>query len=600
MFQLYFKYSKGYRIQALLTPIFVALEALIEALLPLFMSDIIDLSDPAKGVATSIVSEPMRQMTSGFEHLFPNVSNGYIYAYGIVMFVLALLSLTFGVTSGVLATSASSGFAKNVRRALYYHIQDFSFENIDKYSTSSLITRLTTDITNCQQSFQMTIRISFRAPLLFAFSLIMSFLANPKLAWVFVVASPFLIVLLSFIVMKANPYFRRMFKKYDRLNLIVQENITGIRTVKAYTNEEEETRKFLEASDELADIAKKAEKIVVFNSPVMQFTIYACVLIVAYFGTKLIVKDGYGTGSTLYLFINYSIQILSALMMISMVFMMLVMSKASTDRIVEALNEIPSIRNPENPVMEVKDGSVEFDDVSFSYLKDEKKLALKHAEFKIDSGMTVGVFGGTGSGKTTLLSLIPRLYDVTTGCVKVGGIDVREYDIKTLRDEVSMVLQKNVLFSGTIKDNLRWGNKDATDEELIRACRLAQADEFISKFPAGYDTFIEQGGVNVSGGQKQRICIARALLKKPKILILDDSTSAVDTKTDAMIRKAFSEEIPDTTKFIITQRISSVENADLIIFMQDGKIENIASHKELLELNPTYRSIYETQTKGGK
>lgn len=598
MFKLYFKHSKGYRVQALLTPVFVAIEALIEAMLPIFMADIIDLTE--NGAANSIVSPMMSNITSFFENIFPNTSNMYVYVYGIFMFILALLSLISGVTSGVLATSASSGFAKNVRKDLYYHIQEYSFANIDKFSTSSLITRLTTDITNCQMSFQMTTRISFRAPLLFIFSLSMSFMANPTLAWIFVAASPILVVLLGLIIMRANPYFKKMFKKYDRLNLVVQENIIGIRTVKAYTTEQDEIGKFVQASYDVADNSKKAEKIIAFTSPLMQFTIYLCVVIVTYLGTVMIVKSGYGSGSTLYLFVTYSIQILSALMMVSMVFMMLVMSKASTDRIVEALNEVPTIQNPEHPIFKVEDGSVEFKNVNFSYLNDQDKLALKHANFKIKSGMTVGVFGGTGSGKSTLLSLIPRLYDASAGEVLVGGVNVKDYDLTTLRDQVSMVLQKNVLFSGTIKDNLRWGKKDATDEEIIHACKLAQADEFITKFPDGYDTYIEQGGVNVSGGQKQRLCIARALLKKPKILILDDSTSAVDTKTDALIRKAFKEEIPHTTKFIITQRITSVEDADLIIFMDDGKIENIGTHQELLNSNKVYAAIYEAQTKGGK
>lgn len=598
MFKLYFNYSKGYRLQTLLTPIFVSLEAFIEALLPIFMTDIID---KAKGFeATSLVSGFMNKIVSYFETLLPDVSNLYVYIYGIVMLILAVFSLSFGVLSGITATSASSGFAKNVRKGLYDHIQDYSFENIDKFSTSSLITRLTTDITNCQQSFQMTIRIAFRAPLLFAFSLVLSFMTNSSLAWIFVIASPLLVILLAIITFTAHPHFRKMFKKYDHLNLTVQENITGIRTVKAYTNEQEEIDKFVNASNEIAETSKTAEKIIIFNSPVMQFIIYSCIIIVSYIGTRTIVASGQDTSSLLYLFINYSVQILSALMMVSMVFMMLVMSKASTDRIIEALNEEPTIRNCENPITEVKNGKVEFKDVCFSYVKDENKLAISHANFVIESGMTVGVFGGTGSGKTTLLSFIPRLYDVTSGEVKVGDVNVKDYDIKSLREEVAMVLQKNVLFSGTIKENLRWGNKDATDEEIIHACELAQAHEFITKFPLGYDAHIEQGGVNVSGGQKQRLCIARALLKKPKILILDDSTSAVDTRTDALIRKAFQEEIPNTTKFIISQRISSIENADRIIFIHDGKILNVGTHEELLKDNEIYRSIYETQTKGGK
>lgn len=598
MFKLYIKHSKGYRAQALLTPFFVAIEALIEAILPLFMADVIDRAGGDE--ASSIVSSVMNKIVTYFEGVFPNVHNVYVYVYGVIMLLLAIISLFSGVISGILATNASSGFAKNVRKDLYYHIQEYSFENIDKYSTSSLITRLTTDITNCQQSFQMTTRISFRAPLIFIFSLVMAFLANSELAWIFVVASPILVILLAIIITRANPYFKKMFKKYDALNLVVQENITGIRTVKAYTTEPKEDKKFAKASDEVAMNSKAAEKIIALNSPVIQFIIYACVMVVSYLGTMMIVRDHYGEGSTLYLFITYAIQILSALMMVSMVFMMLVMAKASTDRIVEALNEVPTIQNPANPIYEVKDGSVEFRNVDFSYVNDDEKLALKNISFKIESGMTVGVFGGTGSGKSTVMSLIPRLYDPTRGEVLVGGINVKEYDLKTLRDQVSMVLQKNVLFTGSIKDNLRWGNKDATDEELIRVCKLAQADEFVSKFPEAYDTHIEQGGNNVSGGQKQRLCIARALLKKPKILILDDSTSAVDTKTDALIRKAFREEIPETTKFIISQRITSIEDSDIIIFMNNGDIENIGTHQQLLKENEIYNKIYQAQTKGGR
>ena len=599
MLKFFIKYSKGYRHLAILTPIFVALEAFIEVLLPLFMTDIIDLTDPTIGYADSLVSGPMSSLVSYFENLFPNSNNVYIYVYGVVMLIFALLSLTFGVVSGITATAASSGFAKNVRESLYHHIQDYSFENIDKYSTSSLITRLTSDITNCQQSFQMTTRITFRAPLLFLFSIIMSFITNAKLAIIFVIASPVLVILLLIVMLSAHKYFKQMFKKYDSLNLVVQENIIGMRTVKAYTNENEECLKFEKASNALTDNAKHAERIVVFNSPIMQSIIYGCILIVTFIGAKAIVFEN-GESSLLFLFITYSTQILSSLMMISMIFLMLIMSKASADRIIEALNENPTIKNNENPIFEVKDGSVEFNGVNFSYLNDMSKLALIDINFKFESGKTIGVFGGTGSGKTTLLSLIPRLYDATTGEVIVGGVNVKDYDIKTLRDNVAMVLQKNVLFSGTIKDNLRWGNKDATDEEMINACKLAQAHDFIMSFPDGYDTYIEQGGVNVSGGQKQRLCIARALLKNPKILILDDSTSACDTKTDALIRNAFKECIPNTTKFIITQRIASVEDADYIIFIHDGKIQNIAPHSELIEQNEIYRSIYNAQTKGGK
>ena len=599
MLEFYYKYSKGYRFLTILTPIFVALESFLEVLIPLFMTDVIDLTNPAVGVGKSIVSGPMRELVSFFEGVFPQVDNMYIYVYGITMLILALLSLTFGVVSGVTATAASSGFAKNVREGLYHHIQDYSFENIDKFSTSSLITRLTTDVTNCQNAFQMTTRISVRAPLLFVFSIVMSFIENAELAVIFLIASPILLVLLLIVMMNAHPYFQKMFKKYDDLNLVVQENIVGMRTVKAYTNEEVEIEKMDVASTNLTNNALSAEKIVVWNSPIMQFIMNACTIIIVFMGTKLIVNE-VSTASTLFLFITYSTQILSSLMMISMVFLMLTMSKASTDRILEALNEEPSIKNPENPIFEVKDGSVEFKNAKFSYLNDLDKLAIKNADFKIESGSTIGVFGGTGSGKSSLLSLIPRLYDVTQGEVLIGGVNVKDYDLVTLRDAVSMVLQKNVLFSGTIKDNLRWGNNEATDEEMIKACELAQAHDFISKLEDGYDSKVEQGGANFSGGQKQRLCIARALLKKPKILILDDSTSACDTKTDALIRQAFKDELPETTKFIISQRISSIQDSDLIIFIQDGVIENVLPHEEMLKENETYRNIYDVQVKGGK
>jgi len=480
---------------------------------------------------------------------------------------------------------------------MYHNIQDFSFSNIDKYSTAGLITRLTTDVTNVQNAFQMIIRMFVRAPIMIVSAMFMCFYINAKLALVFLGAIIFLGIILYLIMIGVHPFFKQLFRKYDDLNASVQENLTGIRVVKAYVREDHEIEKFHKASETVYDYAIKAEKILVFNAPVMQFTMYVCILLLSWLGAKLIVSGSMTTGELMSLF-TYISALLISLMIMSMVFVMVVMAKSSAERITEVLGEKSDLANSGNPVFTVKDGSIEFDHVDFSYSKNENNLNLKNINLTIHSGETIGIIGGTGSAKTTFVQLIPRLYDVTKGSVRVGGTDVRDYDIETLRNQVSMVLQKNVLFSGTIKENLRWGNPEATDEELITACRQAQAAEFIEKFPNGYDTYIEQGGTNVSGGQKQRLCIARALLKKPKILILDDSTSAVDTKTDALIRKAFKEAIPDTTKLIIAQRISSVEEADRIIVLDDGEINGFGTHQELLETNDIYREVYESQMKG--
>ena len=480
---------------------------------------------------------------------------------------------------------------------MFYNIQDFSFSNIDKYSTAGLITRLTTDVTNVQNAYQMVLRMLVRAPIMLIIAMIMSFSINVKLALIFVGAMLFLGIILYFIMTKAHPYFKAVFEKYDDLNASVQENLTGMRVVKAYVREEHEIEKFNKSSKVLYDFFIRAEKVIVLNMPVMQFSMYTCMLLLSWLGAKMIVSSTMTTGELMSLF-TYSMSILMSLMMIAMVFVMITMAKSSAERISEVIDEKSSLSNPENPVFEVSDGSIEFDNVNFSYGNNVDNFNLENINIKINSGETVGIIGGTGSAKSTFVQLIPRLYDVTEGSVKVGGIDVRKYDIETLRDAVSMVLQKNVLFSGTINENLRWGDKEATEEEIITACKQAQGDEFVQTFPKKYETYIEQGGTNVSGGQKQRLCIARALLKKPKILILDDSTSAVDTKTDALIRKAFKEDIPDTTKIIIAQRISSVQDADKIIVLNDGKIDGIGNHEELLKDNSIYREVYESQVKG--
>ena len=568
------KYIKNYKKEVMLTPIFVIFEVVMEIIIPYLMAKIIDV-----GIQNSDIK--------------------YILQIGIFLIVSAILSLAFGMLSGRFAAKASAGYAKNLRKSMFDKIQTYAFENIDKFSTSSLITRLTTDVTNVQQAFQMIIRILVRGPIMMVFALIMCFSISPKLACIFLVAIPILGFLLIFIAKKAHPNFETVFKKYDNLNRVVQEDLNGIRVVKAYAKEDLEKQKFKEVNDEVFYFFKKAEKIVAFNSPVMQFTIYTCILLISWFGSQIIVGGEMQTGQ-LSSIITYAWQILMSLMMLSMVFVMIIISQSSAERIIEVLDEEPAIKNKSKNIKTVKDGSIVFDNVSFCYSdeKDKEKFALRDINIEIKAGETIGIIGGTGSSKSTLVQLIPRLYEATKGKVLVGGIDVRDYDLESLRDSVSMVLQKNVLFSGTISENLRWGNKEATDEELERVCKLAQADEFIQQFPAKYETILDQGGTNVSGGQKQRICIARALLKKPKILILDDSTSAVDTKTDALIRKAFREEIPNTTKIIIAQRITSIEDADKIIVLNDGKIDGIGTSEELLKTNQIYREVYESQMKG--
>ena len=568
------KYIKQYKKDSILTPIFVIGEVVMEVVIPFLMAKIIDV-----GIQNSDLN--------------------YIFKIGIVLVVSAFLSLTFGMLSGRYAAKASAGFAKNLRQGMFYNIQNYSFTNIDKFSTSSLVTRLTTDVTNVQQAFQMIIRILVRAPIMLIFAFFMVFSINTTLAWIFVFTMPVLAVVLFFIAITAHPYFEKVFKKYDTLNRVVGENLNAIRVVKAYNREEHEEEKFGKVNNEVYNLFKKAEKIVAFNGPAMQLAIYTCILLLSWIGAKLIVGGTMQTGE-LSSVITYAWQILSSLMMISFVFVMIIIAQSSAERIIEVLNEESTIKNKENPVKEVKDGSISFKDVSFQYddAKAEDELPLEDINIDIKSGETIGIIGGTGSSKSTIVNLIPRLYDVIRGSIKVGGVDVKDYDIETLRNEVAVVLQKNVLFSGTIKENLRWGNKNATDEEIVRACKLAQADGFIQEFPDKYDTVLDQGGTNVSGGQKQRICIARALLKKPKILILDDSTSAVDTKTDALIRKAFREEIPNTTKIIIAQRISSIEDADRIIVLEDGKINGIGTSEELLKTNAIYQEVYESQKKG--
>ena len=569
-------YIKEYKKASILTPIFVVLEVAMEVIIPLLMSKIIDIG-------------------------IPNNDIKYILEIGILLTISAIMSLLFGMLSGRFAAKASSGFAKNLRKGMFYKIQDYSFENIDKFSTSSLITRLTTDVTNVQMAFMMIIRILVRGPVMLLASLFMAFSIDIRLSCVFLVAIPILGVALFYIAIKAHPNFEKVFKKYDKLNRVVQENVGGIRVVKAYANEEHEESKFDQVNNEVFNYFKKAEKIIAFNSPIMQFVVYFSVLIISWIGAKFIIEGTFQTGELSSL-ITYAWQILMSLMMLSMVFVMIIMAQSSAERIVEVLEEEPAIKNKKNAIKTIKDGSITFENVSFAYSdeKDPDKYALRDINLEIKSGETIGIIGGTGSSKSTLVQLIPRLYDATKGTVKVGGVDVKDYDMESLRDAVSMVLQKNVLFSGTISENLRWGNKNADDEELEKACELAQADSFIKEFPEKYDTIIDQGGTNVSGGQRQRLCIARALLKKPKILILDDSTSAVDTKTDSYIRKAFREEIPNTTKIIIAQRVTSVEDADRIIVLDEGKISGIGTSRELLKTNKIYQEVYNSQMKGGE
>lgn len=565
------KSVREFKKDSILTPIFVMLEVVMEVIIPLLMAMLID-----KGIDGSNMN--------------------YILKIGIILAAACIISLIFGALSGKYAASASAGFARNLRKDMYYNVQNFSFSNIDKFSTSSIVTRLTTDVTNVQNAYQMIIRVAVRGPVMIIFSLIMAFGINHRLSLIFLAAVPILGIGLYLIMTKAHPIFERVFKTYDKLNRVVEENLRGIRVVKSYVREDFEEKKFKDVSDNIYSDFVCAEKLLAFNAPLMQFSSYGCMLLISWFGAKLIVGSTMTTGELTSL-INYSMQILMSLMMLSMVFVMITMARASAERISEILNEESDIHNPKKPVTEIKDGSISFKNVSFGYKK--TKICLKNINLDIKSGETIGIIGGTGSSKSSLVQLIPRLYDTSEGEVYVGSLNVKDYDIESLRTEVAMVLQKNVLFSGTIKENLRWGNDHASDEELERVCKLAQADEFIQTFPDKYDTYIEQGGANVSGGQKQRLCIARALLKKPKILILDDSTSAVDTKTDASIRRAFREEIPNTTKIIIAQRISSIEDADKIIVMDNGHINGIGTHEELLNSNEIYKEVYNSQVKGG-
>lgn len=584
----------GYKFSTIMSPITVALEVVMEILIPLVMSDIINIIDfNNKHEAGATLKLTLLKFLSDVPSQKAAIIAGFI------LIGFAILSLGFGVLSGIFSAKASCGFAKNLRKEIYYSIQDFSFANIDKFSTSSLITRITTDVTNVQMSFQMVIRIAVRAPFMLIFAFIMSIVISPKISMIFVVVVPVLALALFFIMTKAHPNFKKMFAKYDDLNTVVQENVAGARTVKAFVREDFETKKFKHSSEEIYKYSVKAEGWLAFNNPFMQAAVYVCFMFVSFMGAKLCAPytSTFTTGDLNALF-TYIMQILMSLMMLSMIIVMITMSKASVERISAVINEEPTIKNCENPVYTVNDGSIVFDHVDFSYEDSENKLVLSDINLNIKSGMTVGIVGGTGSAKSTLVNLIPRLYDITSGSLKVGGVEVKDYDIKTLRDEVSVVLQKNVLFTGTIASNLRWGNEFATEEEIEHASKLAQADEFVSRFPDKYNSHIEQGGANVSGGQRQRLCIARALMKHPKILILDDSTSAVDTKTDALIRKAFREEIPDTTKIIIAQRISSVEDADMIIVLDDGHISGVGTHKELLKSNEIYKEVYTSQVKG--
>lgn len=567
------KSIREYKKQSVLAPLFVILEVLMEVLIPLLMAKIIDV-----GIAKGDLS--------------------YIVKMGVILVAMAMIALWFGVLAGKYAAVAGAGYAKNLRHDIFYKIQDFSFKNIDHFSTPSLVTRMTTDITNVQMAYMMSIRLLARAPIMILLSWVMTLTINVKIALLFLIVIPLLGGTLIFIAKKAHPHFVKVFDEYDILNNSVQENVNASRVVKAYVREEYEIEKFHGISKVVYVLFTKAEKIVAWNSPVMQFTMYAVVLLLVYMGGRNIVFQTMATGELTSIMV-YAMQILMSLSMVTFVFVMIMIAEASADRIEEVLKEVPEMSNRDDAVKEVADGAISFENVDFSYAGAGGNLSLKNINLQIESGQTIGIIGGTGSAKSTLVQMIPRLYDVTKGSVKVGGVDVREYDLEVLRDQVSMVLQKNVLFSGTIYDNIRWGNEHATEEEVQRVCKLAQADGFIQEFPDKYNTMIVQGGNNVSGGQKQRLCIARALLKKPKILILDDSTSAVDTKTDALIRKAFREEIPNTTKIIIAQRVSSIEDADQIIVLDEGQISGVGTSKELLKTNAIYREVYESQVKGG-
>ncbi len=574
------KSVREYKWVSLVTPLLKILEVVMEVLIPFYMANLIDYGID-KG------------------------DMGYVVQMGIILVCFTVLSLAFGIGGGITSAIASTGFAKNLRKDMYYNVQKFSFSNIDKFSTSSIVTRLTTDVTNIQMAYQMSLVLAVRAPIMFVVAIIASFRINSQLAWIYVFCVPVILITMLILLSFVHPIFQRVFKTYDQLNNVVQENVRGIRVVKSFVREEYETQKFRKISEKIYTDFATAEKRMAAAMPVMMLCSYACIILVSWFGARLIIASGnnpdkgFTTGQLMSL-ITYATQILVSLMMLSMIFIMVTISRASVERSAEILNEKSDIVSPGNAVTEVKDGSITFSGVNFSYKKDSDNYCLKNINLSVRSGETIGIIGGTGSSKSSLIQLVSRLYDVSTGSVKVGGVDVRSYDLDTLRNSVAVVLQKNVLFSGTIRENLCWGKEDASDEEIRHVCRLAQAEEFIESFPDKYDTYIEQGGSNVSGGQKQRLCIARALLKKPKVLILDDSTSAVDTKTDAMIRKAFLTEIPDTTKIIIAQRISSVQDADRIIVMENGCIDAVGTHDELIKTNKIYSEIYTSQTKGGK